>query len=1000
MNVTNPAVPRSFPLASVAALRRLRPLVLLYTFVLALLPPSTRAAEAGTLTGSVSNTATGNLLEGAKIELPQLGLTALADNTGRYVLAGVPPGTHEVIASYIGLDPLRQQVTIAPGERTIRNFDLTTGIYQLQEYRVTGEREGDAAAITAQRNAINAKNIVATDSFGYLPNMSVGEVAVFLPGVAGNLAEEGHVSTLSVRGMGPGLNSVTVDGAILSSQGGMSRATRVHVITGAMFDQLELIKGHTPDKGAEGLGGAVNFKSRSPLSMKEKRRVTYSFSARIAPSFTQQIPLREAHRAHPLFNLGYQEVFGLLGGERNLGVAVNLFYSENAVGMFRTTRDFQNTTATPAYLWDYRTLDNYNNRGQQSANVKLDYRLSPTTKLTFNTILNDANERMRRSYETRAFTNQSVGTTGTAGVLPGYTSRITQVRATPGSTIDLTMNGPNNFFNRLRYFDLGAEHELDRWQIDYNAGYNRTKINSGNGRGAALINRITNVGWILDRTPSDLFPRFTQTEGPDITNPANYRPAPNGLAHAKAVATDEVRDVRANARYKLLTEFSVFIKAGARWRQQQDANTTLSRRWNYIGTTALAPDPSLYMLDERKTGRHIPQWQSSDFMRDLNPTTPGVWSEDVYFREQTNFTGTRAVTETVTAGYVMAQGKLGRAGLLGRTGFLTGVRTEKTDTESWGWVRARVASSNALRLADPVGAAQRDYAANRRELEGSYTRSFPSAHLTHDLTSNLKGRVSWSTSYGRPAMTNLLPNESINETNQTLSINNPSLLPQTATNWDATLDYFFEPVGNLSVGWFQKTITDYIVSGVNSGTIGGGADNGYNGEYEGFTRLMSSNAGTAKVQGWELSYQQQFTFLPGFLKGLSGFVNYTGLDTHGDFGGRTNLSTGQIAGFVPRTANGGLSWRHRGFSSRVLVNHTGGYIDSYSAASPGRNLYRFKRTVVNVGFAYQLRPTLQLTCDVSNLFNEPQAFYRGIPDQMQSTIILGTTINVGVAGRF
>jgi TonB-dependent receptor len=970
------------------------------SLALLLAAPCIRAADTGTLTGTVSNTATGNLLEGARIELPGPGLTALVDNTGRYVLAGVPPGTHEVVASYIGLDTLRHQVTIVAGQRTVRDFDLTTGVYHLAEYRVTGEREGDAAAITAQRNATNLRNIVATDSFGYLPNMSVGEVAIFLPGVAGNLAEEGHVSTLSVRGMAPGLNSVTVDGAILSSQGGMSRETRVHVLTGAMFDQLELIKGHTPDKGAEGLGGAVNFRSRSPLGMKEKRRLTYNFSARIAPSFTQQIPLREQHRAHPLFNLGYQEVFSVLGGERNLGVALNLFYSENAVGMFRTTRDFQNTTATPAYLWDYRTLDNYNNRGQQSANLKLDYRLSPATKLTFNTILNNANERMRRQYETRAFTNQSVGTTGTAGILPGYTSRITQVRASTGSTIDLTMTGPNNFFNRLRYFDLGAEHELDRWQIDYNAIFNRTQINSGNGRGAVLINRITNVGWILDRTASDLYPSFVQTEGPDIGNPANYRPAPNGLAHAKSVATDRVREVRANARYKLPAGWPLFLKGGVRWRQQQAGNTTLSRRWNYAGTGALAADPTLFMFDERKTGRRIPQWQASDFMRDLEPATPSLWSEDVYFREQNKYTGTRAVTESVAAGYAMAQGRLGRARVLGRTGFLAGVRTEKTDTESWGWVRARTASSNAQRLADPVGAAERDYAAHRRELEGGYTKSFPSAHLTHDILPGLKGRVSWSTSYGRPSMTNLLPNESVNENNQTLTVNNPSLLPQMATNWDVTLDYFFEPVGNVSVGWFHKAITDYIVGGILSGTISGGPDNGYNGEYEGFTRLTSANAGTAVVQGWELSYQQQFTFLPGFLKGLGGFANFTYLDTHGNFGGRTNLTGGQIAGFVPRTANAGLSWRHRGFSSRVLVNHTGSHITSYSAASLGRNLYRFERTVVNVGFAWQLRPALQLTCDVTNLFNEPQAFYRGIPDQMQSTVLLGTTMTLGVSGRF
>src|SRR5688572_21462451 len=103
----------------------------------------------------------------------------------------------------------------------------------------------------------------------------------------------------------------------------------------------------------------------------------------------------------------------------------------------------------------------------------------------------------------------------------------------------------------------------------------------------------------------------------------------------------------------------------------------------------------------------------------------------------------------------MAQGKCGREDWFGRTGYLTGVRTEKTDTEGRGWVRARFASTAAQQLVDPVGAAQRDYANTFRETKGSYTKSFPSAHLTHDLTSNLKTRVSWSTSFGRPPLNNL-----------------------------------------------------------------------------------------------------------------------------------------------------------------------------------------------------------------------------------------------------
>lgn len=965
--------------------------------------PTSAAAATGVLTGTVNNTATGNLLEGARVEISTLGVAALTDNTGRFVLAGVPAGTHEVVVSYIGLDPARRQVSISASQSVNQDFDLTTGIYKLEQFKVVGEREGDASAITAQRNSENLKNIAATDSFGNLPNMNAGEVAIRLPGIYGELDAGGNLSGFTVRGMTSGLNTVTMDGAMLTGQGGMGRSIFVNNISGAMFEQVELIKGHTPDKGADSLGGTINFKSRSPLSMREKRRFTYTFSARIAPSFTQQIPLREERRTHGLANVSYQEVFDAFGGNRNLGIVLNVFNSETALGWFTSQRDFQNTTTQPAFVWDYRTGDVYNHRRQKNVNTKVDYRLSPSTKLTFLAAYIDHSEVYRRQYDVRAYTgsqNQNTVPSATTSVVPGFTDRVTAVRAVPTSTIDVTTTGPNNFFNRLRRADIGAEHKWGPWEIDYNARYTQTHINIGNGEGGVLVNRLTNVGWILDRTDSDLYPKFIQNGGPDFTNPANYRPAPNGLTNGNNKQTHVVTELRGDVRYALPLRFPAYLKSGFVWREQFVGLDSASRRWSYTGTTALPAEPSLLMMDQVKSGRRIPQWEASHFIRAREVIDPTLWREDNYFRESGRYTGTRDVTETVSAVYAMAQGRLGREGWRARTGFLGGVRFEDTENEALGWVRARRLSTVAEQTADPVGSAQRDYANNERENRGSYTKSFPSIHLSHDITSNLKTRLSWSTSFGRPGFGSLTPNETPNETNQTLTLNNPSLLPQTSENWDATLEYYFEPVGNLSVGWFHKTIDDYIVNGIVSGTLGTGTDNGFNGEYPGFTILQSANAGTAVVQGWEFSYQQQFTFLPGLLKGLSGMINYTVLDTHGDFGGTTSLSSGQVAGFVPRTANASLTWRYRGFSTRVLFNYASTFLTSYSAASQGRNLYRLDRKLINLGFSYQLRPALTVTLDIDNLTNVPQLRYRGIPDQMEYFNYPGTTFTVGITGRF
>lgn len=267
--------------------------------ILTLFAGSVHAADTGVIAGTVSNAATGNHLEGARVNVPQLGRTAFADETGRYVLSGLPAGAHELVVSYIGLDTVKTEVNVAPGARAERNFDLTTGIYKMETFKVTGEREGDAAALTLQRNAENLKNVVAMDSFGNLPNMSAGEVVMRLPGVAGSPTDEGLAYGFNIRGMDRALNTVTVDGGLMPSLG-TNRAFELQSITGTMFEALELIKGHTPDKGADSLGGTINLKTRSPLSMREKRRTTYSFTTRWAPSFLEQIPIREQHRAHPL----------------------------------------------------------------------------------------------------------------------------------------------------------------------------------------------------------------------------------------------------------------------------------------------------------------------------------------------------------------------------------------------------------------------------------------------------------------------------------------------------------------------------------------------------------------------------------------------------------------------------------------------------------------------------------------------------------------------------
>jgi iron complex outermembrane recepter protein len=971
--------------------------------VLVLLPTA-RAADSGVISGTISNAATGNLLEGARVHLPQLGRTAFADETGRFVLTGLPAGTHEVVVSYIGLDPVRAEVTVTSGGRAERNFDLTTGIYKMDAFKVTGEREGDAAALTMQRNAENLKNVVAMDSFGNLPNMSAGEVVMRLPGVAGSPTDEGLSYGFNMRGMDRALNTVTVDGGLMPSLG-TNRAFELQSITGTMFEALELIKGHTPDKGADSLGGTINLKTRSPLSMREKRRTTYSLTTRWAPPFLEQIPIREKHRAHPLATLAHQEVFDIFGRQRNFAIALNAFYSENAVGGTSTTFDYQNNiNPGAAYIWDYRTWDNYNNRKQSSLNLRADYRWSPTSRFSVTLLGNNNFERHRRRMEVRASTGSATTTPNatTTGVVAGaYNDKITVVRPVTAANIDVSIDGPRNYYVRTRRVDFSGEHEYRNWQIDYTAGIGYTHLNNGDGTSGSLTMRLQGAGWILDRTHSDIFPSFVQNGGPDFLNPDNYRPTNNGLTNVNNQNDQGLRQARFNARYQLPLSAPMYLKAGLSWREQKlDIWGKDNHRWSYIGTGPLESDPNMLTYHARETGLRMPRWFSNMHMDKRRPRDPSLWREDLYYHETQKFTGTRGLTETAQAAYIMAQGRLGREGRLGRTGFLGGVRVEDTTVDSWGWVRARALSTTAQQTADPVGTAQRDYANNYREVSGGYTKPFPSIHAYHDVTTNLKVRLSYSTSFGRAGLSNFLPSETPDENNQRVTVNNPGLQPQTARNWDASLEYYFEPVGQLSVSWFHKEIRDFIINNQEIRTIPGGPDNGYNGEYEGWTERSSLNAGTAIAQGWEFSYRQQFNFLPGLLRGLAGSFNYTWIDAHGMYSGTAYLTRREVQGFIPHAANASLSWRYRKFSTRVLYNFTGEYITSFNAANPALRLYRLSYKSVNVGMSYQFRPTLSVSLDAANIFNEPQVFYRGFKDRTQRTLMNFVTLTAGINGRF
>ena len=981
-------------------------LALLLGFALPVAP----AAESGggSIAGSVSNAATGNFLSGARVEIPSLGLAALAGDGGRYVLNGVPAGTHEVVVSYTGLDTARSTVTVAAGQRATRDFDLTTAIYQLAEFRVSGEREGSAASITRQRNAPNVKSVVALDALGNLPNESTGEMLIRMPGIAGSFDDEGNITGVSIRGIAPGFNAVMVDGNQQASAGGFGRDFRTHNISGALFDEIEVTKSPTPEMPADSLGGSVNLKTRSSLNMKEKRRISYRAAARWAPDFYDHTPMRRDRPLHPLLSLSYQEIFGVFGGERNLGVSASLFYSENVNTWNQTLLDYEFTTASPAYVWDYRRTNAYNNRVQQSAQVKFDYRFSSHTEVFFSFIYNDAPEKFDRRYNFRAFTNtRGVAALNAAGqptgnnpILPGYTDTRTQVRAVPGTTARSTfeLNATQfSFLDRQRQFHTGARHTFDRLKLDYDLNYSHSKpllqssYRDGNAGGGAFTMDVTNLGWIFDRSRSAVEPQFEQTAGPSIFNIASYGNAELQNRNNKRYTT--YHNASANAELALPTAFTSSLKAGVRYRDVKIEEEANERRWGYTGAAPLSRlvDPTIRTTFDGALGGTLPWIDSARVAQDIREN-PALWTEDIYFRESRKFIGTRSLREEVQAAYVQGQARWGSLSAV------AGVRAERTEFKGIAHTLSLPATTTAQRNADPVGSAIADYAGNRRVLTGEQTDWFPGVHLIYRIQPNLQARLSYSNSVGRPPGTQLLPTFSVNTTTQVVTLGNTDLQPQFAENWDATLEYYFEPVGQLSGGYFRKDLKDFLVTRA-IGVVPSGVNNGFNGSFAGYEIRGPSNAGGAKIDGFELNYQQQLNFLPGVLRGLGVSANYTHLRTSGDYGETGARSTSDVARFTPETVNLALNYNYRGFGARLLYSYMAETLWDYSADA-SRLRYRDARELVNLGLTYRLHRAVSLSVDLTNVFNEPQDYYRAQPSRLERSTFNGTTITFGLSGRF
>ncbi|WP_353847611.1 TonB-dependent receptor [Sphingomonas sp.] len=218
----------------------------------------------------------------------------------------------------------------------------------------------------------------------------------------------------------------------------------------------------------------------------------------------------------------------------------------------------------------------------------------------------------------------------------------------------------------------------------------------------------------------------------------------------------------------------------------------------------------------------------------------------------------------------------------------------------------------------------------------NYAYWLPSANLKFGLSRDLILRLAASKVLTRPDLANirnfLTVGFDTGSGTLTATAGNPYLKPATAWQFDATLEWYFGRVGQLSVDAFYKSVHNFFYQAVTNRTIqSAGISQNV------LVRGPANFDGYGKIKGVEVSYQQTFDFLPSFLSGLGTSLNYSYIDSSGlpnsflnggSPSGTSNITPGNLPleGLSKHNANATVFYEKGPISLRAAYNWRSKYL--------------------------------------------------------------------------
>jgi iron complex outermembrane receptor protein len=254
-------------------------------------------------------------------------------------------------------------------------------------------------------------------------------------------------------------------------------------------------------------------------------------------------------------------------------------------------------------------------------------------------------------------------------------------------------------------------------------------------------------------------------------------------------------------------------------------------------------------------------------------------------------------------------------------------------------------------------------AAGPIKIDRDYTDVLPSLNLKLNVTDDFIARLAVSRTMSRPTLTQISPSVSASGPGQTITANNPYLDPFRSKNVDLSGEWYFAQGGLLAGTLFYKDIISQIIrqqSQIPLTITQINGDGSRQPVQQVWTLSSLVNGPGTSVAGAELSYQQNFTFLPAPFDGLGVLANYTYMDTHG---------SQPLQGASKNNYTASLYYEKGRFGGRLNYTYRGKfYLDTEGNSQDTRIQQPFGTLDANL--TYNVGDALSLVLEATNILQE------------------------------